>query len=249
MTHDYKLGKTPARKGAVKLKFINFLHHLPPVPAVFGHEGLLPTDVGMLGNDQYGDCVWAGAAHETILWNTEAQHAVTFDEQSVLADYTAVTGFNPQDPTTDTGTDVQAAASYRRTTGILDSRGQRHRVAAYVALDSVGEVATAAYLFGAVGVGIRVPSSAQTQFEAGQPWDVVAGDTIEGGHYVSLVGRNARGNYVVITWGRTQEVTPAFLRTYLDEAIAYISEEALVGGKSPEGFNIAQLRQDLANLA
>jgi hypothetical protein len=34
---------------------------------------------GMLGNDHYGDCVWAGAAHETMLWNKEAARNVLKD--------------------------------------------------------------------------------------------------------------------------------------------------------------------------
>jgi len=73
-----KLGKKPARPGAVKFKFANFLlkPKLPTPPKVFGHEGLIGANWAVLGNDHYGDCVWAGAAHETMLWNKEAARTV-----------------------------------------------------------------------------------------------------------------------------------------------------------------------------
>src|SRR5215468_8854266 len=124
----FKLGKKPARPGAVKFKLANYLVKLklPTPPQVFGHEGLIGANWGMLGNDQYGDCVWAGAAHETMLWNKEAARAVSFSDKSVLSDYSAATGFDPNDPSTDQGTDMQAAASYRKKTGIRDAKGKRH---------------------------------------------------------------------------------------------------------------------------
>ena len=39
-----------------------------------------------------------------------------------------------------------------------------------------------------------------------------------------------------------------FLAATCDEAIAYVSDEVLAGGKSPEGFNAAQLLTDLKAL-
>jgi hypothetical protein len=51
-----------------------------------------------------------------------------------------------------------------------------------------------------------------------------------------------------VTWGREQVVDPAFLTKYNDESIAYVSTEYLRKGKSPEGFNAAQLKADLAEI-
>lgn len=241
-----KLGKKPARRGAVKLRLRTYLNlsRLPTPPSEFGHENLVP-DWQMLGNDQYGDCVWAGAAHETMMWNREASREVEFTNQSVLSDYSAVTGFNPNDPSTDQGTDMQEAAKYRQKVGLLDANGQRHKVGAYLALSrgNVDEHIVASYLFGAVGIGILVPSTAMQQFDAGGPWDVVAGSQIEGGHYIPLVAR--RGMFVAVTWSRLQPMTDAFFARYNDESIVYLSEEALTGGKSPEGFDLEQLNADL----
>ena len=86
---------------------------------------------------------------------------------------------------------MQAAASYRRKTGVIDTKGKRHKIVAYLALTkgNLDQHVSAAYLFGAVGVGIQFPASAMDQFNAGKPWDVVSGAKIEGGHYIPLVGR------------------------------------------------------------
>lgn len=248
----FKLGKKPARPGAVRLKLARYAvaAALPPLPASFGHEtGIGARDWGMLANDRYGDCVWAGAAHETMLLAREAGNVVTFTDADVLGDYAAVTGFDPKVPVTDRGTDLQQAADYRRRIGIIDARGSRHRIAAYLALEpgNVEHLFAAAYLFGAAGIGLRLPDTALAQSEHGRAWDVVAGATIEGGHYVPLVGRRPDGLHVV-SWGAIQVMTEAFLKIYCDEAIAYVSQECLVNQKSPEGFSYADLISDLTAL-
>ena len=248
----YKLGKKPAREGAIKLALSRYADAaaLPPLPATFGHDELIGAkDWLMLANDQYGDCVWAGAAHETMMLAREAGNVVTFTDADVLGDYAAATGFDPNEPQTDQGTDMQAAADYRRKTGILDAGGKRHTIAAYLALEpgNLTHLYQASYLFGAVGVGLELPASAFDQTDQGQPWDVVPQSPNEGGHYVPLLGRGADGLHVV-TWGALQVMTEDFLKTYCDEAIAYVSQECLVAQKSPEGFDYAALIRDLAAL-
>lgn len=258
---EFRLGKLPAREGAVTFKLTDYLpvSTLPPAPTAFDHHGLVAS-WGMLGNDQYGDCVFAGAAHETMLWTAEAERNAYFSTNNALSDYSAVTGFNPNDPNSDQGTDMEAAAAYRRKTGIIDASGKRHKVGAYIALPGVraqgdnspsmlDSLASVAYVFGAVGIGIEFPSSAMDQFNSNQPWDVVPGSQIEGGHYVPVIGRLDNGNFLVVTWGAIQEVTPAFLLRYTDEAIVYLSTEFLNGGGvTIDGFNLTQLNADIKSL-
>jgi len=247
----FKLGKKPARAGAIALRFGAYVDKaaLPSPPPVFGHEQLIAS-WPMLANDQYGDCVWAGAAHETMLLAREAGNSVGFTDANVLSDYAAVTGFDANNASTDTGTDMQTAAAYRRNTGIIDAQGRRHTIAAYLALDPSdgNNLLLAAYMFVA-GVGLQLPSSALDQASAGQPWDVVAGSPNEGGHYVPLFGRRPDGLLVFVSWGAIQLATARFVQTYCDEAVAYLSQEDLVNQRSPDGFDYATLRADLEKLA
>lgn len=258
---NFRLGKAPAREGAVKFRLTDYISAsaLPPAPAAFDHHGLV-ADYGILANDSVGCCVFSGAAHETMLWNAETGIKVAFTNKAVLSDYSAVTGYDPRDPNTDQGTDMEVAAQYRRKTGVIDGLGVRHKVGAYVALPGVSAkganspavldlLASAAYVFGAVGIGIEFPSSAMDQFNSNQPWDVVPGSPIDGGHYTPVVGRLENGNFLVVTWGQIQEATPAFLLRYMDEAIVYLSTEFLNGqGVSIDGFNLAALNADIKSL-
>jgi hypothetical protein len=249
---QYKLGKTPARH-AIRLQFADVFDasKLPKPPAVFGHSGEVDA-FHMLGNDKAGCCVWAGAAHEHMLWtSTWGRKRSRFLTKNVLSDYSAVTGFDPAKPDTDNGTDMKDAASYRRKTGIVDATGKRHTIDAYAALQvgNVDQAILAMYLMGAAGIGFQFPDQAMDQFDAHQPWTVPAKPKINGGHYVSGVGRNAAGNFLVVTWGRVQEMTPAFYERFCDEAVAYISLEILNDKNlSPEGFDANTLRKQLASL-
>jgi hypothetical protein len=246
-----KLGKLPARKDAVKLKLSDYLTptKLPTPPKSFGHDGLINSlGWGLLGNDTVGDCVIAGGAHETMLWNTVGGQAVSFTTQSVLSDYSAITGYNPNDPNSDQGTDTQQAAKYRQDVGLLDAQGKRHKIGAYLALTpgDYKQLLIAAWLFEAVGLGVNLPRSAMSQFDKGREWTVVKGSPDEGGHYIPLIGHHT--NLVVVSWGRAIRMSRGFYQKYNDESLAYLSEEMLINGKSFEGFNLDQLRSDLAAL-
>jgi hypothetical protein len=98
-----------------------------------------------------------------------------------------------------------------------------------------------------VGLGIRFPDSAGEQFDQMKPWSPVAGSRIEGGHYVPCVAKRG-GSVFCVTWGQLQEITPEFLAEFADEAIAYLSPEALLNGKTLEGFDLNTLVADLAAL-
>jgi hypothetical protein len=199
-----------------------------------------------------GDCAIAGPEHITMLWTAEAGTKATFDYSCTIANYSAITGYDPSQTQpdgsnpTDQGTDMTAQARYWQSNGMVDAAGNTHKIAAYVGLTpgNLHELYAAAYLFGAVGIGIQVPSSAQDQFDAGRPWTVVPGDSIEGGHFVPVIARRADGIRVV-TWGQEQVMTEPFFVTYCDEAFVYFSDEMLVDGKSIDGFDAEALIADL----
>jgi hypothetical protein len=252
----FKLGKKPARPGAMKLKFADVFDatHLPVPPHSFGHQSLMANHQwGMLANDQVGDCVLAGGGHESMLFALEGGRPfISFSDKSTLSDYTAITGYNPNDPNSDQGTDMVEAAKYRRICGLLDANGVRHKIDAYAEITrgDLTQVTLATWLFGACGCGFAVPDSVQDQFDAGQPFDVVPGAQIEGGHYMPCIGRNSNGYYVLVTWGKTVTASPRFMKKYMDEAVAYISRDVIVAKtqKTQEGFDLAALDNFLAHL-
>jgi hypothetical protein len=264
MKATFKLGKKPATYDKRDLTFAQYRtsEPLPSHPKHFGHEKLVGANAWqMLGNGPdntvvkgfkgAGDCVFAGGDHETMLWTLEGGNPAKFAGANAIQDYSAVTGYDPNAPNgpdgnpTDKGTVTRDALKYRQKTGLIDDTGKRHKIGAYVAVEpgNLDQLLEALYLFGIVGIGIKFPGSAMDQFNDGKPWSVVAGAEIEGGHYIPLVAY--RKNLECVTWGRIQQMTTQFFKTYCDEAWALLSPEMLKSGKSIDGFNLAQLQQDL----
>lgn len=220
------------------------------IPTRFGY-GLIYANWRMLGNDNAGDCVIAGGAHETMLFNRVRRGLdVRFTDASVLSDYSAVTGYDPNDPSSDQGALVSDALAYRRKTGLLDAEGARHTIAAYVSIDPKNwtQLLQATYLFGTVGIGFEFPEIADTQFGNGEPWDATEDDgPIIGGHYVPVVGSLSSTEEVsTVSWAKRQRMTRAFYEKYNDEAWAFISWEAVIGFHK---FDLGKLTKDLAALA
>jgi hypothetical protein len=63
-----KLGKKAAREDPRTLCFATYKRALAPAPATYDYSGRL-QNIGMLGNDIYGDCTCAGIAHLIQVWN------------------------------------------------------------------------------------------------------------------------------------------------------------------------------------
>jgi hypothetical protein len=266
--HVLKLGKKPATYDRRDLLFAHYrtAEALPAHPAHFGHEKLVGASAWqMLGNGPdntvasgfrgAGDCFFAGGAHETMLWTMETGTATKFTGANSIADYIAVTGYDPKakpdvngDNPTDQGTLSRDGLKYRQDTGLIDAAGKRHKIGAYVSLElgNMEELLEALYLFGIVGIGLKFPGSAMDQFNARKPWSVVPGPPPTEGHYVPLVAY--RTMLEVVSWGRIQQMTTTFYKTYADEAWVILSPEMLKKGKSLEGFNLAQLQADLTAL-
>jgi len=269
MKSKLKLGKKAATYDKRDFLFAQYrtTAALPSHPKHFGHEKLVGSNAWkMLGNGPdntvsagfkgAGDCVFAGGDHETMLWTLEGVGALAqFTGANAIADYRAVTGYNPNakpdangENPTDKGTNTRDALKYRQKTGLIDAKGKRHKIGAYVALElgNMDQLLEALYLFGVVGIGIKFPDSAMDQFNAGKPWSVVPGPAPKEGHYIPLVAY--RTNLECVSWGRIQQMTSQFYQTYCDEAWAILSPEMLKAGKSLEGFDLAQLQADLKAL-
>lgn len=252
-----KFGRRPEHPEHVRprLKLGQFLRaeYKGTVPDVVDYSSKV-TQWPMYLNDQLGDCTAADAAHAVQLWTAWGQgQTVTVADRDVLAFYSGSTGYNPNDPSTDQGGNMQDVNAYFRKVGMA---GRTIEAFFRVDTDDLDEVRAGLYLFGAVSVGMAFPASAMDQFNAGRAWDVVANDGgIEGGHDVLLVGATKGGNLKVVTWGAVQEVTPRFWAKYMGslaqgEAWARVETDwASKTGVAPgNALNIDQLNEAFSQL-
>jgi hypothetical protein len=245
----FRGGKLHAQPARPHLKLAHYLTPGAVLPAAPASADWLSrvTDWPMYLNDRVGDCTCAAVGHMIEAFTAYAQGApVELTDQDVLWTYEAVTGYDPRDPSTDRGAYVQDVLAYWQATGVAG-----HRILAYAAVDvaNLDEVRLAVDLFGAVDVGLQFPSSAMDQFNAGQPWDVVDGATVSGGHCVPVGAYAADGSLTCVTWGRPQVMTEAFWRAYVDEAWIVITPDWVdARGTDPQGLSLYQLGADFAAL-
>jgi hypothetical protein len=264
------LGKKPAQPELVKLHLADYVNTaaLPTPPKVFGWDNLVPSwpmllnggepvDIGGKEIPPLGDCAVAGSLHETQLLLASAGQTINLTDACAVQNYTEITGYNPDatDPITgenptDQGTAVVDLMAYRQNVGLIDGDGKRHKIAAALALrpGDLDQLAAGVWLFGAAGLGYQLPQSADDQFGAGQPWSVVQGSGIIGGHYVPLTGRDETGMWRGVTWAKSQPITEGFIQEYCDEAWVCLSEEMMLHGVNLDGFNWAQLVGDIREL-
>ena len=237
-----KLGKKPARRDPRTLRLAAYSTGslTPPAAAHWGNGLPFAT----LANDQYGDCVEAGYAHQAQIWCDRAGHPFTPTDTETLGTYTAITGFSPDDPATDQGTDMLTACGYWKTAGLAG-----HKVTAYLSVNprETALAKEAVAFYGGLYVGLALPLSAQAQ--VGRTWTVGTGADAAagswGGHCVPICGYDQNVLWCV-TWGAIQGLTWQFLETYADEAFALLSRDWLeASGVSPAGLAWGQLLADL----
>jgi hypothetical protein len=196
----------------------------------------------MLGNDQYGDCTFAGIVHAMMATAAAEQETETFPTaDEVVNAYLTYT--NGQDA----GAVEADLLAYWKNTGIFGKN-----IPAYAPTDHADfdELKSVIATFGLAYIGIQVPTLAQQQFAEGQPWALShtpADNQIEGGHCIILVGYD--NDYVeCITWGKVQEITWEWLRAYIEESWAIITPEIVEKGLYGD-LRLPDLLTDLEKLS
>ncbi|MGW2692320.1 hypothetical protein ACWC3Y_10715 [Streptomyces sp. NPDC001296] len=244
----FRPGIRPPEPGRPRLRLRDFLTGETPAapsqtpPAAVDYESGI--DFPMYGNDEVGDCGPAGCGHVVQSLTTYGQgKTATVTEATVLAFYSAISGYVPGDPSTDVGVNLQDMLEYWRK---HDLGG--HEIVAFAEVDvsNPAEMQLAIDLFDAVITGINLPKSAEDQFNAGQVWDVVRGSKILGGHCVPFFGYGG-GLYKGVTWAAVQAMTEAFRKKYVGEGWIVITKDWLnAKGQSPTGLDLYGLGQALA---
>jgi len=221
-------------------------------PAAVNWYAAVPAESwGMDGNDEVGDCTIAEVDHTTKATEVAAGNAeVASTTEEVLAGYSAVTGYDPADPDTDQGAEMQQVRAYWRKPG-FKLGGAEHTVALFAEIDGadLNLAKWACAHFGPVGLGINCPQSALEQFDANQDWTVVPGSPNAGGHAISLVGYDSTWLYIV-TWGRVVRMSVGFWQAYVEEAWTQLSTEFVnaASGNDPLGEVVRDLGQQFEAL-
>ena len=195
----------------------------------------------MLGNDQYGDCTFAGIAHAKMA----TAQALGLGEvppttQEVVDAYLKFTSGQ------DNGAVEADLLKYWQTNDILNSKLEAYAPANYTDLDEIKNVIAH---YGLTYIGIRVPALCQQQFMQHQPWELSntpADNELIGGHCIILVGYDSQYFYG-ITWGQVQKIEYTWLQYYIDEAWALITPEIAQKGEYAN-INLDELKQDLSKL-
>ena len=238
-------GVLPNDPAKPRLKVARFLK-APTYPANLDYLSKV-KNYPMYLNDRLGSCTCAGAGHMIQAESTYGQGSTqTVSDNDVLTAYEAVSGYDPTTGANDNGAVMQDVLNYWRKTGIGG-----HQILAFAELDinNMAEVKAAMNTFGAIYVGIDFPDSAMHQFNQGQPWDVVAGATVEGGHAIHGGAYVDGGNLKFVTWGAVQDMTQAFWDKYVFEAWVVVTPEWLSAqGMSPTGLDLHALGDELAVL-
>ena len=243
-----KLGKKPPRHDPRTLRLRNYLRleALPPLPAAVNWSPAVVAAGGypMFGNDQYGDCTIAGAAHLDQTWDANAHNPNALTDADILAAYSGACGYVPGDPSTDQGGVLLDVLNYWRKTGIGG-----HNILAYVAIDptNIGELRYAIALFGGAYLGVALPDSVCRGDLLVNPWsdDVNDAPDPDNGHCIMLPDYDN-----AVTWGAVKPISAGFVTRYADEGYAILSEDWIdkTTSEGPNGIDLSTLMVDLAKV-
>jgi len=189
----------------------------------------------MLGNDKWGDCYWASAAHEFQAIRHRVGAVPRFDYEGVMDTYATYLGFSNRsglegDPSADQGTDAREGAKFRRQHGVADSTGHNHYIGAYAFENNPRELPALIDALGAVTVCVELTAQCEAAFGAAEREDhdfVWQGSgRVIGGHAVSGVYWTPEG-IGVVSWGREGVITYDYLERYMQTAVVYFTRGQL----------------------
>ena len=230
-------GALPPRHDLRRIRLAKFLSTpLPAAPSASDRTGGV-TAWGMVNNDREGDCTIADRFH-SIMAATACATGTPIVLPDALAEqvYSTLSGYDPSTGANDNGCQIVDVLEYGRTIGFGG-----HKLEAWAAIDRTDpqDVMGGVHYLGGVTLGIRVPKSAEDQFDAGEPWTVPWFSPIVGQHDVPILKYDADWLYVV-TWAGLQPMSWGFYHAYVDEAYVTVTRDALnAAGLDPAGLDLA----------
>lgn len=213
---------------------------LPLAPRSFDYSTRVQS-YPMALNDQLGDCTMAGVIHLLQLAYAEVGETFQYPGDDVVRDtYMHLT--NGQD----TGLVEHQVLQTWMNDGLFGTK-----IVAYAPLDikNQKELSAACYAFGGIYLGVEMPTIAEQQFEAHQPWHLTEQNPEPaGGHCVVVTGSNRFG-MDMITWGAEDSMTWSWWERYGSEAWVVIPEIFVEANHGPVwSIDISTLQADIKTL-
>lgn len=233
------LGRTPKRNDPRTLRFANYTRGISRAAPDKRLWQLPISDWGVMGNNQYGNCVIVTAAHAILTWRANE-----------LGDTRRITDAAVIELSRSMG----ALAGYN----ILDRLNYWRRVGMWadnlwafmsVDLTNQDEVRNAVNVFGCLDIGVNLPNA----WRNSDIWNTGNGRSYSpgswGGHSVPIVGYDPEYLWAA-SWGECLPMEWAALPEYCDEGYALINSNWLAGDSvTPSGFDLPALHADLQRLA
>jgi hypothetical protein len=250
---ELRLGKRPARFDPRAPRFESHKMASMPPPEKVDWTTRLPEDGwGLWKNDALGDCTAVGIGNALLGWTSYTrEHPLAITDDQVIRFYSATTGYNQADPSTDRGGVELDVLKYVSLHG-FDAGGPQPEPCSFVVMDPSNFTAlrnSIAHL-GVAYLGLQLPLSAQYQpiwrCTNGKDGDDTPGGW--GGHCVIAKAYDTQ-YATIITWKKKHLVEWDWLKVYMDEAYGLYSSDWLnTGGRSPEGLDRDRLLADLVSL-
>jgi hypothetical protein len=256
LNRNVKFGRRHPVAFGPHLKLKNYLKAaLPVAPPTYDYTAkAAPILSDIMGNDRYGDCVFACGYHLVGVETANAGNPFHAKLTQVEADYTATTGFNPNDPSTDNGANIQDVLNYWSSHGFANGT----KILGYLAVDAtnVAEVMSCIYLFENLVLGMSLPDAWISPFPSGNgfTWDRAGSPDQSNGHCVGAFGYGQKG-VTIATWGLLGTLTYPALAEYAvssgsGELWVVITPDQLAKGqqKAPNGVAWANLILDFDSI-
>jgi hypothetical protein len=252
----YKFGRKRPRVKQLRLSFKNYLKgQLPTPPATTSYWPKADSALrNIYLNDQLGDCVIAGGYHVVASETGNAGNLFTASNQQIISDYSAIGGYNPNDPNTDNGCDEETALAYWTNNGFANGT----RLAGSLSVDPTNqaEIAAALWLFENLIFCIELPDAWISPFPStdGFTWDIAGSPDPDNGHSITGIDL-ASGGILIDSWGMKGTLTYKAIAKYCSQSAGgslnvVLTPDQLAKGmtKAPNGFEWADLINDFDSI-
>ncbi len=206
-----------------------------PLPVDWAKALSFPMD----GNDNYGDCMLAGACHADNTFTGNAGTESSFSESAIVNQYLKASGG-------DNGLDEGTLLNQCWKPGLAGNAQATILDALDLDPTDTAAAQAAIYLFGGVLFMLDVPDAWIDAFDpaGGAVWDAPARADSNNGHGVWWNGVDASGRYRAQTWGSYVRITPAGVQVCDPSAFVVFSLRWFdSSGYAPNGKHYTELAQ------